>query len=132
MANAASTKKGGTATPSAAHKKEADEIVAAIRTQLEDTLAALKPRKTMSARALSEWTPKLRASVLRNLANKGNWTKDGPTVLDVAADMARIAAILAASDPVVDKARMHGAFRAVKAHTRCPGTGGGAWCDFNI
>jgi hypothetical protein len=45
--------------------------------------------------------------------------------------MARIAAILSADDPNVNRARAEGAFKAAKTHKKCPGVGGGAWCDFD-
>jgi len=121
-----------TPTVTKAQRQEADAIVQKIGKRIEDTLGALTPAKQLTSTALGEWSPKLRKSVERNLSLGQKWAVAEPKVLEVATDMARIAAILSTDDPSVPKQRLHAAFRAAKAHKSCPGTGGGAWCDFDM
>lgn len=109
----------------------AGSIVREIIDQMTVTLAGTN--QTFSPTALDEWTPKLRASVATRLLGGGNWTTDRPNVLAVAGDMSRIASILSAGAPAVNKGRVHAAFRATKDHATCPGNqGSGRWCDFDI
>jgi hypothetical protein len=129
---AANKRVGKTPVATKAQRLEAAEIVKKISARIEDTLGALTPAKQLSSTALSEWSPKLRKAVEKNLALNQKWAIAEPAVLAVAADMARIAAILSTDDPSVPKARLHAAFRAAKAHKSCPGAGGGAWCDFDM
>lgn len=106
-------------------------IVREITDQMDLTMTGTG--KTFSTGALDEWTPKLRASVSTRLLGGGNWTNDRPNVLAVASDMARIASILSGGSSVVNKGRVHAAFRACKDHLTCPGNqGSGRWCDFDI
>ena len=108
----------------------AQEIVDRI---VKEMTAALKGRKKQfSPGAIDEWEKKLLGTVGTNLKSGGNWPKERATVLTVARDMARIAAIVSAKKPKVNKAQVHAAFRAVKEHVQCPGLGSGRWCDFNL
>jgi hypothetical protein len=109
----------------------AGAIVKEIIDEMNLTLMAVG--KSLSAGALDEWKPKLTASVFTRLLNGGNWANDRANVLAVASDMALIASILSGSSSVVNKGRVHAAFRAVKDHATCPGNlGSGRWCDFDI
>jgi hypothetical protein len=108
----------------------AQEIVDRI---VNEMTAVLKRRKKQfSSGATGEWETKLLGTVGTSLRSGGNWPRDRAKVLTVAKDMARIAAIVSAKKPKVNKAQVHAAFRAVKEHVECPGLGSGRWCDFNL
>ena len=108
----------------------AEEIVDRIVSEM--TAVLKKRKKQFSSGATNEWETRLRGTVRTNLKSGGNWPKERATVLTVARDMARIAAIVSAKKPKVNKAQVHAAFRAVKEHVQCPGLGSGRWCDFNL
>src|SRR5262245_11620557 len=111
---------------------EAREIVDEIVQTMKDTLAGLVPAKQFSRDALPSWKAKLLISVATNLDLGQSWDIDKHNVLAVATDMSVICGLLAADGSVVNRSRTEAAFMAVKTHARCPGAGGGAWCDFNV
>jgi hypothetical protein len=99
----------------------------------EMNLTLMATGKSFTPNALDEWVPKLTVSVRDRLMDGGNWTNDRANVLAVASDMALIGAILSGTSSVVNKGRVHAAFRAAKDHATCPGPlGSGRWCDFDI
>lgn len=107
----------------------AAEIVGLIVKALTD--AVIVGGKQFSIHALDEWKVNLLKSVQRAQAGGLLWSVARPNVLQVAADMGRIAVILCADNNEVTKSRVNGAFSACKAHHACPSPGGqGSWCDF--
>jgi|SRR5215204_2254748 len=110
----------------------AEEIVDRIVTEMKAVLK--RKNKQFSPGATKEWETKLLGTVRTTLNSpRANWLASRPKVLLVAKDMARIAAIVSAKRPTVNKAQVHASFRAVKEHVECPGgAGSGRWCDFNL
>jgi hypothetical protein len=118
----------------AAWKEDAGAIVKLIIDHLDATITALG--KTVPDGSYGEWRPELLKSVWKNLCLGAVWdAQTQANVLSVAADMGRIAVILAGANTKVAKAQVHAAFNAVSsAHTTCgvSGMGGGSWCDFTM
>lgn len=107
----------------------AEEIVARI---VSDMTAVLKRRnKKFSKGALDEWSAALLEAVQANLNKGGKWASSRAKVRLVAKDMARIAALVSGSKPMVDKAQVHASFEAVREHAECRRSKLlGRWCDF--
>lgn len=121
-------------TARAAWKSDANAIVKLIIDHVDATIVA--QGKTVANGAYGEWRPELLKSVWKNLSLGAEWdAQTQANVLAVAADMGRIAVLLAGTNAQVNKAQLHAAFNAVSAaHTTCgdSGMGGGSWCDFTM
>ena len=112
-------------------KRAAGQIVKEIIDHM--TLKVLAVGKDWEPNALNEWRAALTISVMQKLLDGGDWNADRSKVLEVAGDMAIIAAMLSFDLPKIAKNKVHGAFRAVKEHQACPNPpGSGAWCNFDI
>ncbi len=102
-----------------------DSILAECITEVRKGLGT----KRASAKARKYWVDKSRVSITNQLTMGGDWNADKKNVLPTAKKMGKVAAALA-SGKIVLLWAAEAAGEAVRADPRCPGQGGGGYCDF--